>query len=131
MWVVLGAAAAGSIVRECVHPFYDGAADAFAHWVRLLPFGLLLAYVVVGRWKKGPTTLWAPTWPEWRRILVAAPVGLIAVRLLFEDEAGWRWLFGGVAALMVPLAALRGVFVLRDRRARTDQYGVQAADPYA
>ena len=131
MWVVLTAAPAGGVAREVVHPFYDDAADALVHWLGLLPFAMLLTYVLVGRWKKGMTVLWRPTWPEARRVLVVAPLALFAVRLLIEDDASWRWLFAGIATVVVALAVARGICVVRDRRRRTDVYGNVATDPYA
>ncbi len=43
----LAVAAAGGVAREATHPFYDGPVDALVHWAALLPFGLLMAYVLV------------------------------------------------------------------------------------
>lgn len=131
MWSLLVLAAAGGVVGEASHPFFADALDALVHWAGLLPFAVLLAYVLVGRWKKGMTVLWRPSWSEWRRILVAAPLGLLALRLLVEDDAAWRWLFGGMVAAMVTLAVLRGVCLVRDRRRRTTVYGTVTPDRYA
>ncbi len=131
MWVVLVAAAAGAVARELIHPVFDGFGDAVLRWLFISPFGLLLTFVVVGRWKKGPTTFWLPTWPEFRRLLIGAPLGLLAVRLFFEDGEAWLWLGAGVAALELTLAVARGVCGVRDRKRRTNRYGTVTVDPYA
>ncbi|WNY34373.1 hypothetical protein Q9Q99_02720 [Curtobacterium flaccumfaciens] len=65
------------------------------NWLGLCIPGCVIAYVVVGRWKKGLTTLWKPSWRELRRILVAAPLGVLALRLLIEDDDAWLWLLAG------------------------------------
>jgi len=131
MWVLLVAAAAGGVLREVAHPFYDDGVRAVANWLGLCIPGCVIAYVVVGRWKKGLTTLWKPSWRELRRILVAAPLGLLALRLLIEENDGWLWLLAGVSAALLALAVARWVAAHRDRRRRTDVYGTVSADPYA
>lgn len=131
MWVLLVATAAGGVLREATHPFYDDGAEAVMKWIGLCIPGCVIAYVVVGRWKKGLTTLWMPSWPELRRILVAAPLGLLALRLLVEDDDRWLWLVAGVSVALLALAVARGVAARRDRRRRTDMYGIVSADPYA
>lgn len=130
MWVLLTLAAAGGVLREALHPYFADAVDALVHWAALLPFAVLLAYVVVGRWNVGMTRFWRPSWPEFRRLLIATPVAMLAVRLLIEDDDRWRWLFAGITAGMLTLAILRGVCVVRNRRRRTNQYGTVTADPY-
>lgn len=131
MWVLLAVAAASGVTREMWRPFYADAVDALVHWLVLLPFGLLMAYVLVGRWKKGMRVFWRPAPFDWLRLLVVATLGLLAMRLLIENDDWWRWLFAGIAAVMVTLAALRGVCVVRGWRRRTDRYGNVAPDPYA
>ncbi|EYT66701.1 hypothetical protein H489_0101720 [Curtobacterium flaccumfaciens UCD-AKU] len=108
MWVLLVAAAAGGVLREVAHPFYDDGVEAIVNWLGLCIPGCVIAYVVVGRWKKGLTTLWKPSWRELRRILVAAPLGVLALRLLIEDDR-------------VVVAARRGV--RRAARARSGSLG--------
>lgn len=128
MWVLLASTAAGGVAREAMDPFYAGPVDALLHWAALLPFGLLMAYVLVGRWKKGMRVFWRPAPLEWLRLVIVAPLGLLAMRLLIENDDWWRWLFAGIAAVMVTLAVLRGVCVVRVRRRRTDRYGNVAPD---
>lgn len=131
MWVLLVATAAGGVLREVAHPFSDDGVEAIVKWIGLCVPGCVIAYVVVGRWMKGLTTLWKPSWREFRRILVAAPLGVLALRLLIEDDDGWLWLLAGGSAALLALAVARWVAALRERRRRTNAYGTVSADPYA
>ncbi len=117
--------------REVWRPFYAGPVDALVHWLALLPFGLLMALRPRRPVEEGHAGVLASDTFEWLRLLVVAPLRLLAMRAVIENDDWWRrWLFAGPAAMMVTLAALRGV-VRRPRPAvgGRDRYGKRRTGP--